>query len=123
MPYCIPNGLDGVYFYDFSALSRFFKSGQVMAYSFTGDWKPVESTPWLKIWSGDAPTADDLLEQMKKPVQFKAVEESLELVDQGFPLPGAWWVWTYDFRREEHAAIAELAEKVAPSHPSGTEKS
>jgi hypothetical protein len=115
MPYCIPGGLDGVYFYDFSALGRFFKSGQVMAHTFTGGWKRVESTPWLRIWAGDTPNADDLLAQLSKPVQFTAVEESLELVDQGFPLPDAWWVSTDDFRRKEHEAIAALARPPAPA--------
>lgn len=122
MPYSIPGGLDGVYFYDFSALSRFFKSGEVMAHSFTGAWEPVESTPWLKIWAGDKPTPDDLLEQMKKPVQFAAVEESLEFVDQSFPLPDAWWVWTYDYRRKEHEAIAQLAARLGPPSSSAADE-
>lgn len=113
LPYSIPGGLDDVYFYDFSALSRFFKSGEVTARSLNRADGPIGATPWLRIWAGGRPTPEDLLVQMKEPLQFTAVQETLELVHQGFPLPENVFVMTHDFRRIENRALAALAEKLS----------
>uniref|UniRef100_UPI004039526A hypothetical protein n=1 Tax=Variovorax sp. BK018 TaxID=3450241 RepID=UPI004039526A len=50
---------------------------------------------------------------MKEPLQFTAVQETLELVHQGFPLPENVFVMTHDFRRIENPALAALAEKLS----------
>jgi hypothetical protein len=113
LPYSIPGGTDGVYFHDFSVLGCFFKSGQVMAHTFSGAEGRISSVPFLRIWSGDGPTAEDLLAQMEKTVQFTAVEDTLEFIIQAFRLSEDCHVVARDFRRGEHPAMAQLADGAA----------
>jgi hypothetical protein len=66
----------GVYVYDWSALTRFFSEG---SFGVSRDHRLPENTvarnrvPVKRIWAGGAPTADDLIAQMRDPHQFAVV--------------------------------------------------
>ncbi|VTU32054.1 hypothetical protein RA8CHR_04481 [Variovorax sp. RA8] len=106
LPYSVPGGIDGVFFYDYSALSRFFKSGQVFARSVSLGKGSTEVLAGPRLWSGDVPTAEDLIEQLREPLQVKAILDSMEFVESGFPLPPDWAALSSDFRRTENATLA-----------------
>jgi hypothetical protein len=68
------------YFYDSSALGRFFENGQI---GFIIDSPPSSAVkmqmklPVVSLWAGNKPNASDLIAQMKHPVQISAIEGSL----------------------------------------------
>lgn len=71
LPFARSGTTDGVYFYDYQALNRFFhsrtlgfKSGRY------GQEEPVGQIDVVKIWKGAEPTAEDLIRQLQNPVQL-----------------------------------------------------
>jgi hypothetical protein len=61
----------GVYFYDFSALSRFFKSRHMQVSTGPQNGPFVTSETYATLWSSETPSASDLLEELKDPVQLR----------------------------------------------------
>lgn len=100
-PYSAPGQLDGVYQYDYSALSRFFESGEIKFKAAVPGKKVEEYDTGIRLWAGENPTPEDLLAQLEEPLQFKTVVDSLERDPRGFPLPPDWWVNGVSFIRHE----------------------
>jgi hypothetical protein len=109
LPYSIPQGFDGVYFYDYSALARFFKNAQVFAHDLSGG-EIIATVKWPdhRLWKCDAPSPEDFLVQLNESLQFKIVRESLELDNNSFPLPPDWYVLSSGFRRSLHPAVNDM---------------
>ncbi len=85
----LPGDIDGVYVYDWSALSRFFESpyfrvahdhqiapGQIFR----------NRVAVKRIWTGETPTADDLIAEMRDPLQLKVLNEVSEVAESVFSL-------------------------------------
>ncbi len=69
-PYSRRGAIDGVYFYDFSALARFFKSKNLQVS--TGPQKgPFTSVAYATLWVGDRPVVSDLLKEIADPTQLR----------------------------------------------------
>ncbi len=104
-PFCAPGPRQGGYLYDYSALSRFFLNGEVelKAAHVAGG---IETLPTgIKLWKGDAPTAEDLVQQLRLAHQFESMAKSIKLDDVGFPLPLDWWVLGTTFTRSESTEL------------------
>ena len=99
LPYALPGGADGVFFYDYSALRRFFKSAQIVARKIEGGIVYEEPQASVRLWEGNSPMPGDLIDQIKLPLQFKAVWDTLVRIDTSYPLPPEWWVETNDLHR------------------------
>lgn len=110
-PYSIPGKLDGVYQYDYSALSRFFESGEIKLRSGVRGKKIEEYSIGMRLWAGDKPTPVDLLAQLEQSNQFKTVVDTLTLDDRGFPLPPEWWVYGVGFIRKPVAGLEAFLPK------------
>jgi hypothetical protein len=100
-PYSAPGRLDDVYQYDYSALSRFFESGEIKMKAAAPGKKVEEYGTGIRFWAGENPTPEDLLKQMEEPLQFKTVLDSLERDSRGFQLLPDWWVYGVSFIRHE----------------------
>ncbi len=102
MAYSIPNGLDGVYFTDLSALGRFFQ-GRFLhhprAAAVDGSGERDPAVPLYSQWHGETPTAEDLLVQLRNPIQFKLLAASLQLRRDAFELDKTTLVLTADLTR------------------------
>jgi hypothetical protein len=81
-PYALPGPIDGVRFYDASALHRFFEQGQIGFY--VGD-KPVPERT-IALWAGEHPSANDLLKQLTNPAQEALIREYFARSDVEFPI-------------------------------------
>jgi hypothetical protein len=72
---------EGIYVYDFSALSRFFES---RAFHMSQDHRLDDGrvvrvqADALRIWAGDYPTPEYLLAQLEHPFQLKLLADQLE---------------------------------------------
>lgn len=111
-PYAELGARDGVYFYDFAALSRFFSSGEINVTTASKDARtPIEGTGW-RIWKGDIARPEDLLKQLKEPLQVKVVEESLMPDLEGFPLGPDVWFFGKDIFRGPMPGFDELVNKL-----------
>ncbi|MFA6310005.1 MAG: hypothetical protein WC681_00920, partial [Sterolibacterium sp.] len=108
-PYSAPGQPDGVYQYDYSALSRFFESGEIKMKAAASGKKLEEYGTGIRLWAGAKPTPEDLIGQMGEPLQFKTVMDSLERDPRGFPLPPDCWVYGVSFIRHETANLRATA--------------
>lgn len=87
--YCIPGGVDGVYVYDWSALSRFFEAGWLRVmhdHKLPGNIVVRNRVGVKRIWQGETPTPEDLIAEMENPSQFRIVAHHLEVHRSGFQL-------------------------------------
>jgi hypothetical protein len=87
--YSLPVQLDGVYVYDWSALSRFFQEasfGVCRDHRLSGNIVARNRVQMKRIWAGDAPTADDLIAEMGNPHQFAVMTHHVVAEDFGFGL-------------------------------------
>lgn len=109
LPYSIPGAVDGIFFYDFSALGRFFKKGEVAAMSFKKGGGLQHVAGVARLWKGASPTPEDLMTQLEESVQFRTVKDTLELEIAGFPLPPDWWVYTPEYKRRQHPDLVRLS--------------
>lgn len=114
LPYSVPGGFDGVYFYDYSAMSRFFKNGQISVRSVKKGQGTKEVMRSMRLWKGGAPTPEDLLAQLEEPLQFKAVRDTLRVDAKGFPLPPECWVLSSGFQRIEHPDLTAAIGSARP---------
>jgi len=104
-PYSAPGKVEGVYLYDYSALARFFESGEIKLRSAARGKKVEEYSVGIRLWTGDRPTPEDLLAQLEQPTQFKMMTDSLAREGLGFPLPPDWWVYGVGFIRKPVAGL------------------
>ncbi|MBY0589152.1 hypothetical protein K2X85_18410 [bacterium] len=79
-PYSLAGPIDGVYFYDASALHRFFEKGQIGVK--IGDKFVSDKT--VRFWTSERPSAVDLLRQMTNCAQVDLIGELFALVDIEF---------------------------------------
>jgi hypothetical protein len=87
--YSLPVQPDGVYVYDWSALSRFFQEGSFGVsrdHRLKGNIVARNRVQLKRIWAGDAPTADDLIAEMGKPHQFAVITHHVVTEAFGFQL-------------------------------------
>lgn len=100
-PYSAPRQQDGIYQYDYSALTRFFHNSEIKVKT-AAHGKPLEEYgTGIRLWAGEKPTPEDLLTQMGESAQLKMVMDSLERDPRGFPLLSDWWVYDVSFIRHE----------------------
>ena len=77
LPYARFGPTEGVFFYDYSALSRFFKEGRlhVNAVHNAGDGaKLLNKIPTARIWVGEKPAPADLMAELNAPVQLRILK-------------------------------------------------
>lgn len=132
LPYSRGEDIDGVYFYDASALRRFFEERHfhVKIPHRVGAATILHRSAVQDMWSADTPSAEDLREQMEKPAQFLLSASHLDLGALCFGLSESECVRTRLLSRREVTAesvceangvdpkvvldeIAMIAEKVA----------
>ncbi|WP_137136688.1 hypothetical protein [Rhizobium sp. FKY42] len=74
--FSFPEGIDGIYIYDWSALTRFFEAAW---FGVIHDHRGPQNTVFRnrvgvkRIWSGEEPAPTDLLEELAKPSQYQIV--------------------------------------------------
>ena len=79
MPFSVPGLLKGVFVYDYSALSRFFRNPflTLMAPASLKDGSKILTEHRVKsLWGGEKPVPADLIAQMTYPIQFTSFKES-----------------------------------------------
>ena len=72
MPFSLPTDLNGVFFFDASALGRFFKEGLInyVEASGSGEQRQISRVPLKPLWKGTKPSAEDLIAQLRNPAQL-----------------------------------------------------
>lgn len=108
-PYSTPGRLDNVYFYDFSALSRFFESGEIKLKAAAPGNEIEEYSTGIRLWAAEKPSPDDLIAQLDKPAQFVGVMASLSRDRRGFQLATDAWVFGASLIRHEPPNLREAA--------------
>jgi len=76
LPFALPGALDGVYFTDASLLKRFFNERYFRvntAYPIKQNLKLLHRTAVHSLWTGDKPSAEDLMRQLEEPFQVKVL--------------------------------------------------
>jgi hypothetical protein len=70
-PFSLPGNLQGVHFYDYSALCRFFEEGYLALSTEQGGGEGPRDIPAgvTRLWSGDSPRPEDLIRQLEQPAQ------------------------------------------------------
>lgn len=104
-PFSAPGKIDGIYLYDYSALSRFFESGEIKLKSASPGGDVTEIGTGIRLWAGDEPAPQDLVAQLEMPSQIENVLGSLKRDPRGFPLPPDCWVFGVSFLRDEAAIL------------------
>lgn len=87
--YSLPVQIDGIYVYDWSALGRFFKEGSFAVsrdHRLPGNHIVRNRVQLKQIWSGDTPTADDLIAEMRNPYQFAVLAQHVSIAAFDFSL-------------------------------------
>jgi len=110
-PYSSAGKVNGVYLYDYSALSRFFESGEIKMKSVgSGKWVQEQGTG-IRLWAEDTPQPEDLIAQLEMPSQLESVIETLARDPRGFPLPPDWWAYGVSFTRKESTTLMNAIDK------------
>ena len=68
--------VDGVYVSDYSALSKFFDESTISEFNYVNGEKKVRKVIH-RLWSGERPTSQELLEYLSLPPQLKLITEHL----------------------------------------------
>ncbi|MBF0180502.1 MAG: hypothetical protein HQM03_10815 [Magnetococcales bacterium] len=86
LPYSRTDDLDGVYFTDASALTRFFEQPyfRIKVPHHIGSATLLHRTAVKKIWKGDTPTVQDFLGQLRKPFQLELSMKHLDISTMQF---------------------------------------
>jgi hypothetical protein len=78
MPVCSAGEINGVYFYDASALGKLLREKQIsILIDPSGSQGDTKSVATLALWDGNVPQAKDLLKQLNDPIQLKLVQGKL----------------------------------------------
>jgi hypothetical protein len=101
LPYSRLDPLDGVYFTDASALTRFLQQQyfRVKVPHRIGNATLVHRTALKKFWKGDKPTADEFLRELAKPFPLELSMNHLELTDFKFAVSSSEEVVTTELTR------------------------
>lgn len=103
LPYSRLDHLDGVYFTDWSALTRFFDQPylRIKVPHRIGNATLLHRTAIRKCWKGDTPTADDFLEQLRTPFQLDLSIKHLDVTPVQFAISESEIVVTPELVRTE----------------------
>lgn len=87
LPYARSGDTEGVHFYDYPALSRFFSSRALTFQVATGaTFEKRAKVNSAKLWQGASPQPEDLLAQLKDPVQLRVTRGLTRTSDFSFQL-------------------------------------
>lgn len=89
LPYSMFEGVDGIYFTDEGSFNRFFQGAAIGPRSIginegIGDVDPDTAIAFL--WDGASPTPEDLLRQLRRPIQLVMVSSHTELLPVDLPI-------------------------------------
>ena len=86
--YALPGPHEGVYVYDWSALSRFFASGAfgVSHEHRIGETRASNRVDVKHIWTGETPTPSDLIAEMDHPSQLAILQAHVVAMENAFLL-------------------------------------
>jgi hypothetical protein len=89
LPYSMSEGVDGIYFTDEGSFNRFFQESAIGERSVgleegIGDVDP--DTAIALLWDGPNPTPEDLLRQLRRPIQLELVSSHTELLPVDLPV-------------------------------------
>lgn len=89
LPYARSGTTDGIYFYDYPALSRFFHSRALTMQIATGENHGHHAKiNAIQLWRGPTPQPADLIRQLEDPVQLRVTRNLTRLSDFSFQLDG-----------------------------------
>jgi hypothetical protein len=87
MPVSIAGEINGVHFYDASALGKLLREKEIsILVDPSGSFGETTVVATHTLWEGDAPKAADLLAQLKDPIQLKLIQHKLTLDWHYLPL-------------------------------------
>jgi len=88
VPFSLAGPIDGVHFYDNSALHRFFEEGFIGYSVDKGGSEALRIIPEsvTNLWAGERPCAEDLLRQMEQPEQVVKALPLFQHSWRGFPI-------------------------------------
>ncbi|MFY9826416.1 MAG: hypothetical protein WAM82_33945 [Thermoanaerobaculia bacterium] len=102
LPWSLACTIEDTHVYDMSALSRFFESGalhlQVPIPGPNGLRVLLQRTI-RRIWRGQRPTADDLIAQLRSPLQLEGLFEQFVVLEGCVPLTPSLTIITPSIRR------------------------
>ena len=86
LPYSRVDDIDGVYFTDWSALTRFFDQPyfRIQVPHRVGNATLLHRTAIRRFWKGETPTVDDFLNQLRKPFQLELSMKHLDVASVQF---------------------------------------
>jgi hypothetical protein len=113
LPYAEQGPQDGIYFYDYSALSRFFKNGRMSNSIALRDGTRI-AVPTFMLWAGAAPEPADFLAQLDSPVQLQIVEHHTRIFPMLFRLDSTTFATTERYILEEVTPDSVAALSGAP---------
>lgn len=110
LPFSYPPYQKRVFFYDASALSRFFDGDIFVSQTITVDGQPRLFEHRVdNLWTGESPTASDFSRQLRNPIQY-AVERGLWSTERySLELSNNWVLGTSRLKRRE-SSISSLLE-------------
>lgn len=103
LPYSRIGKLGGVYFTDWSALTRFFSQPyfRIKVPHRIGNKVLLHRTAMRRLWEGDVPTAKDFLKQIEEPFQLSLSLQHLDISLTDFIISESEVVVTSDIFRAE----------------------
>lgn len=112
LPFSLPGLQDGVYFTDWSAVTRFFQDRYVhakTAHHVTDDVTLLHRSALYDLWLGDQPTPDRFIRALDNPFQLEIVGNRIDIHRSIFPVGPEMAVVSREFMRENTTAesIAE----------------
>jgi hypothetical protein len=115
LPCARTGDVDGVFFYDYSALGRFFQSAQLnikAVYNAGRDAKLFQKIGTARIWKGDTPTAADLIAELRDPIQLRILKHHTTEVQPLFGLAEGVGATMPEFVRHDvtHMTMADFAQ-------------
>ena len=104
LPYALPGQIDGVYFTDASGLKRFFQERYFhlkTPHRSNDTVQILHRTAIHSLWSGESPSADDLIQQLEDPFQLKVMLAHIRLGTRIFATGPQRAVCAHHFARDE----------------------
>lgn len=106
LPYSRVDDIDGVYFTDWSALTRFFAQPyfRIQLPHRVGNATLLHRVAIRRFWKGEAPTADEFLNQLRRPFQLELFMKHLAVESVNFAVSEREIVVTRELVRTELTA-------------------
>lgn len=110
-PFSLPGPIQGVHFYDASALHRFFEEGFIGYSVDRGTPAPQPMAEGrVELWSGERPVAADFVKQLERPEQVVRISPDFRRARRVFPISRELYVSTITLDR-----VAPTIETIAES--------